>query len=183
MELGLDIFRTTGRAPKPVHAAVVRELEGGDLLLLGEEKGVKASAIKRLSDRHHSLARALASGMAPGQAGLTCGYSNSRVSILIDDPTFKELLVFYRQDVHNEYLGLHEQLSGLAKDAAAEIADRLEEDPTSISIGQLLEITKMGADRTGHGPATSQTNINLNVNLADRLQRARERVASRTIEG
>ena len=182
MDLGIDLFRTTGRAAKPVTAEIVRELKGGDLVLLSEEKGVKPSAIKRLSDRHHSLARSLASGMSPSQAGLTCGYSLSRVSILQDDPTFQELLRFYRADVDAQYLGLHEQLSAIAKDAVAEIADRLEDAPQDISLGQLLEIAKMGADRTGHGPSTSQT-VNLNVNLADRLQRARERVATRIIEG
>jgi hypothetical protein len=123
--------------------------------------------------------------MAPGEAGIVCGYSASRVSILQDDPAFRELLHFYRQDVEREYRGLHEKLAGLATDAASVLADRLEDSPDDISIGQLQEIVKLGADRTGHGPQSSSTHLNVNVDLAGRLQRARERVRDRVtvIEG
>lgn len=183
MDVGLDIFRTTGRAAKPCTATRVRELDESDLVLLGEEKGSKAPALKRLGERHHALARALASGMAPGEAAIVCRYDSSRVSILLDDPAFRELLVFYRESVNEKYLGLHEQLGGLAGDAAEELADRLEQEPEKFSVGQLMEVVKMGADRTGHGPQSSTTNVNVNVDLASRLQEARKRVAARTIEG
>jgi hypothetical protein len=183
MELDHAVFRTRGRAQREVVATTVRELEGGDLQLLGAEKGSEPSALKRLSDRHHALARNLASGMGAGEAGLVCGYVASRVSILQTDPAFRELIEFYRRDVTAQYRDLHQRLSGLALDAAEELADRLETEPEKVSIGQLMEITKMGSDRTGHGPQTSTTNLNVNVDLAGRLQRARERVAQRQIEG
>lgn len=182
LDLDQPIFRTRGRAAKPVTASVVRELDAADLTLLQEEKGSSAPALKRLSERHHALARNLASGMSPSEAAITCGYSTSRVSILQDDPAFQELLAFYRADVEHQYRDLHTRLSGLALDAADELAARLEEDPESVSIGQLMEITKMGADRTGFGPQSSSTNLNVNVDLASRLQAARERVARRPID-
>lgn len=183
MELDLDLpFRTRGRAARPIIASVVRPLDRADLVLLQEEKGSQASALKRLSERHHALARNLASGMAPGEAGILCGYSNSRVSILQDDPAFKELVEFYRRDVEHQYRDLHTRLSGLALDAAEELAERLEEDASSFSIGQLMETVKMGADRTGFGPQSSSTNVNVNVDLAGRLEAARKRVAARQLE-
>jgi len=183
MNAPLDIFRTTGRAARPVEARAVRPLEEADLVLLGEEKGSRAPALKRLGERHHALARALASGLSPGEAAVICRYELSRVSILQSDPAFRELLTFYRDDVNRQYLGLHEQLSGLASDAAEELATRLTEEPEKFSIGQLMEVTKMGADRTGHGPQSSSTNVNVNVDLAGRLEAARKRVQARTIEG
>ncbi len=164
-------------------AAVARELDAADLALLQEEKGSGTSALKRLSDRHHALAKNLAGGMPPGDAAIVSGYVLSRVSILQTDPAFRELVEFYRREVTAQYRDLHQRLSGLALDAAEELSARLEEEPEKVSIGQLLEITKMGADRTGHGPASSTTNLNVNVDLAGRLQRARERVNARTIEG
>lgn len=183
MDLDPDLFRTRGRAKREVVAAVVRELEGGDLALLGAEKGSETTTLKRLSERHHALARNLASGMPVGEAAIFSGYCASRVSILQDDPAFKELVVFYQQtEVMPMYRDLHQRLSGLALDAAEELAARLEETPENISVGQLMDVVKMGADRTGFGPQTSQTNVNINVDLAGRLQRARERVASRAIE-
>lgn len=183
MNIDPDIFRTRGRAARPVVAECVRELDATDLALLSDEKGSEAPALKRLSERHHALARNLAGGMAPGEAAIVCGYVLSRVSILQDDPAFKELVSFYRRDVEVQYRDLHQRLSGLALDAAEELSARLEDEPEKVSIGQLLEITKMGADRTGHGPQSSTTNVNVNVDLAGRLQRARERVAQRQIEG
>lgn len=178
-----ETFRTTGRAAKPVSATFVRELDSADIALLGEEKGSKAPPLKRLSERHHALARCLAQGMAPGDAAITCGYVASRVSILQADPAFQELLAFYRQDVNSKYLDMHSVLAGLSLDAAMELRERLETDVEAeekkVSVGQLIELTKLGADRTGFGPQSSQ--VNVNVDLAGRLQAARERVAQRRL--
>jgi hypothetical protein len=179
MDLSAEIFRTRGRAPKPIHAAVVRELDRADLVLLATEKGSTSNAVKRLTERHHALARNIASGMAIGEAAVLQGYSISRVSILQTDPAFKELLNFYREDVQRPYRDLHTRLAGLSMDAAEELSNRLEEEPDKVSIGQLMEITKLGADRTGHGPQA--TNLNVNVDLAGRLEAARKRVALRKL--
>lgn len=152
MEIEDILFRTTGRARRTVTAEVVGELTIEELSMLSEEKGSEPSALKRLSQRHHSLARILASGAAPGQAAVLCGYTNSRVSILLEDPAFRELLEFYKSGVEEKYYDLHEQLAGIAGDAAMELQERLEIEPEKLSVGQLIELTKMGADRTGHGP-------------------------------
>lgn len=179
----LEELRTTGRPAKEVTASVVRTLTRTDLPLLVEVKGSKAPVLKRLSDRHHALARHLAQGTPPGEAAIICGYDNSRVSILLDDPTFKELMEFYRSDLDRTYRGLHEKLFSLSMDAADLLDEKLqdEEERKKISIGQALEIVKMGADRTGYGPQATNTNVNVNVDLANRLQAARERVKNRTI--
>lgn len=177
MNLETELFRTRGRAPKPITASVVRELEQSDLVLLATEKGSQASAIKRLTERHHALARNIAGGMKVSDAATFCGYTISRVSILQSDPAFKELLEFYREEANRPYRDLHHRLSGLALDAAEELSNRLEEEPDKVSIGQLVELTKMGADRTGHGPQSST--LNVNVDLAGRLEAARKRVAAR----
>lgn len=182
-------FRTRGRAAKPVIATVVRELDATDLALLQDEKGSQAPPLKRLSERHHALARTLASGVSAGDAAIMCGYTPSRVSILQDDPAFRELLEFYREDMNAQYRDLHQRLSGLAADAAELLQDKLEADmgkdvgERDVSVTQLMELTKLGADRTGHGPQTSQTNVNINVDLAARLESARKRVQERTING
>lgn len=185
-ELVVDLMlpvRTTGRAAVPVTASVVRELDEQDLLLLQEEKGSKTPPLKRLSERHHSLARCLASGASPGDAAITCNYTPSRVSILLDDPAFQELVAFYRRDVNAQYLGMHEVLAGLSFDAANELRERLEaemqSEEKSMTIGQLTELVKVGADRTGFGPQSSSTNVNVNLDFAARLEAARKRVSER----
>lgn len=181
MDLSAEIFRTRGRAPVPIDAAVVRELDRADLVLLATEKGSKPSAIKRITERHHALARSLAGGMKESDAAPLHGYSISRVSILKGDPAFKELLEFYREDAQRPYRDLHTRLAGIAIDAVEELSNRLEEEPEKVTNGQLMEMAKLGADRTGHGPQTSSFNINANVNLASRLEEARKRVAKRKL--
>lgn len=181
MDAPLDIIRTRGRAERPVTAELLRPLTEADLALLSEEKGSAAPPLKRLRDRHHAIARLLAGGMRPGQVAAITGYDVSRISILQDDPAFRELLAFYREDVNSAYLGLHEQLAGLSADAVVILRERYEEDPDQFTAGQLMEMIKLGADRTGHGPKTvNETNIN--INLADRLNAARQRIAERMID-
>jgi hypothetical protein len=178
-----DVFRLNGRASHVVTAVQVRPLDDADVALMMEERGTKPPPLKRLSERHHALARCLASGMEDGDAAITCGYVASRVSILKADPAFQELLAFYRQGVESKYLDMHEILAGLSKDAGMELRERLEAEAQAeektLSIGSLIELTKLGADRTGFGPQSSQ--LSVNVDLAGRLQAARERVALRRL--
>ena len=181
MELELDIFRTAGRAPAQVVFENVGALTVADMAALNTNRGTKPAPLARLSQRHHSLARNLAAGMGVGEAAIICGYDISRVSILQSDPTFQELLKFYSLQVDAQYANLHESLSALSVDAAEELRQRLESDPTALSTGALIDIVKMSADRTGFGPQT-KSEVSVTVGMADRLRLARERVAARQIE-
>lgn len=181
MDLNLPLARTFGRASKPVGGTVVRRLGPSDLEGLNAERGTEPIAIKRIGQRHHALAKLLASGTKEWEAAAIVGYTLSRVSVLKGDPTFKELVAFYKGNVDAEYLQLHEALAGLSLDAANELRLRLEEDPESIPLLQLAELVKMGADRTGHGPSSSQ-NVNVNLNIGSRLEEARKRIEARKRE-
>ncbi len=181
MTIPLDIVRTKGRAPVAVHSAVTRELNASDIVLLGGEKGSRAKPLVRLRERHHALARNIASGMKESDAAAISGYDLSRVSILKGDPAFKELIEFYREDVTRAYANLHEVLAGMSLDAALIMRERMEDDPDKLKSEIVLDIMKSGADRTGYGPSSTQQ-VNVNVNLASRLEEARKRIASRTIE-
>ena len=167
--------RTT-RAYAKVEVLGVRELTLADAEA-SSLPAEKAPVIKRLSERHHALARVLATGqITDGQAAIITGFHHTRVSILRGDPTFQELITFYQAELATFYDTVHEGLSALSKDAVEELRVRLEEDPGSLSVGQLVEVVKMTADRTGHGPQSSSTHINVNIGIADRLQAARDRV-------
>lgn len=184
MDLGLDIsnLSSRGRRAVPLDAEVVRELRGDDLALLAQPGAIAPIELKRLSDRHHGLARALASGISEGEAAVMFGYDQSRVSILKSSPAFKELLSLYRDVKDTEFADMTARLAGLAKDAVLVLQDRLEDAPEDISTGQLLQIVQVGADRTGHGP-TSKQEVNVTHNLAARLDAARQRAKAAMIEG
>lgn len=170
---GLDL-NVVGRTAAPLLANVVGELTKEDLEALQTEGATKAPGIKKLRERHHALAKALVDGIPDGEAGIICGYTPSRVSILKADPTFQELLKFYEVSKHDRYLELHDKIANLGEDVVDEITERLEEAPEEISIGQLIEISKMALDRSGHGPSTT-SNVNVKVGLAEKLATARSR--------
>jgi len=169
-------LRTVGRASKLVVGGT-RELGEDELAILAVERGSKAPEIKRLRERHHALAKMLAQGLAPGTAGLMCGYSNSRVSILQADRAFKELIEFYRDADNERYVEHKVALAELGLDAVEEIRERLEDASDEVSLGQLMEIAKMALDRSGFGPST-KTEVDVRVGLADRMTEARKRVAA-----
>lgn len=183
MDLGLEIeVRRSGRAVIPVEARIERELTLADIEGLKEVRGTEPRLLKRVSDRHHSLARLIAAGMEHNKAELVVGYEPGRASILKQDPMFQQLIEFYRSQESKAVRDLGEKLSGIASDALDEIADRLEdaEERKKISLGNLMKLGEMGADRTGFGPSSTQTNVNIHVGLADRLAAARKRAQEAT---
>lgn len=167
-----------GHSPSP-EPEFVRELAPADLSLLSGPRGSRPSPLKRLADRHHQLARLLAGGEKEGVAAMAVGLDGARVSNLKADPLFQELLEYYRGQVNEVYRDLHSHLAAIAIDAAEEIRTRLEENGEKIPLDKLTELVKMGADRTGFGPATKSTQMNIHVDLAARLESARARVAER----
>lgn len=175
----LDV-RTRGRAGAPMVLEVERELVEDDLPALAlPRSSAKPSVVKRLSERHHALARCLASGASQRDAAIICGYDLSRISILLNDPSFTELLAFYRADVDRAFSDMHDQLATVGKGALGLLIDKIEDEPESLTVPQLMELAKLGADRTGYGPQTRSENLNVNVNVANRLEEARKRLAER----
>lgn len=151
MTLNLNIEKLAGRGRRavPLEFEVRRELEDVDFEALAvTDRGVVAPDLKRITDRHHALARLLASGMSEGDAALTLGYDNSRVSILKGSPAFQELLALYRDEVDREFAGMLDHMAGLSRDALLELRERIEDDPTKFSNRELLSITTDMIDRS-----------------------------------
>lgn len=174
-------LRLMGRASKDVTAAITRELGEEDLAWIQEERATPPNPVKALRERHHHLARLLAEGATEAQASAITEYTLSRISVLKADHSFQQLIEYYRGQVVEKYLGVHEKMSAASSTALSIILDRMEEDPEKVSLNQAIEIAKMGADRTGHGPSSTQQ-VNVNVGFAEKLEAARRRVASRTLD-
>lgn len=173
MSLGLQ---TVGRSKKAVfaifdHELTPEEIQGGLC-----ERGTKPPEIKQLRERHHFLARLIAEGKRPGEAAVLARFDNARVSVLLSDPAFKDLVAHYQAMVNEEFVDFQRKLAELSVDAAHILQERLEDTPEEITTGQLMNLITIGADRTGHGPS-QKTELNVKIGLADRLAQARERIA------
>lgn len=159
-------------------------LTQADLVVLREDVRRKdGGALQRLKERHHALARLLASGTAPKAAAIITGYNQCTVYQLMDDPTFCGLMDFYREQVADEYQGMHAQMAGLGADAVDEVRRRIEEEPEKIGFGALLDVIKTTADRTGYGPSSkTETTVNVNVGIAEKMAAARKRASAALTE-
>jgi hypothetical protein len=137
------------------------------------------AAIKKLRFTHHLLARLLAAGLRDGDAGLRAGYSASRVSILKKDPSFANLVKSYAESEDLSFYTQRDEYYDLlmANGLRAEglIADRLDaaESGDDIPTRELIAIARDAADRVGYGKR--QTNVNVNIDFAARLDRAIKR--------
>ena len=186
-DLGLDLdldlpgLIGPGRKAADLRAEVVRPLRASDLAFLATNRETAPLSLKRLSDRHHGLARLIAAGTPPGEAAVIMRYDNARVSVLQGDPAFKELIEFYRAKVDDAFDVTVEHMAGLTRDAILELRDRLEEAPDVFTNKELRELAATFADRSGHGP-TSKQETNININLGERLEVARKRALAARLD-
>ena len=180
MDLELDTVRTVGRAAKPMQVEMVRELRSEDLALLALERGIKAPSIKKLRDSHHAVARCIAEGKPNTDTMLITGYSASRISILKSDPAFMELVEFYKKNVEETREALttdgFSKAAAIRNDLMEEYHDRLLDEPERFDIQDLESGIKTFSDRSGLGPQSKSTNVNVNVDLAARVSAGRARV-------
>jgi hypothetical protein len=153
---------------------------------------VNPQPLQRVRDTHHKLARTLAEGYTHVEASALTGFSPSRISILQQDPSFKELVQFYRQRVDAAHADVIERLKGASLDALTEIQDRLHESPESFKVSELLEIMSRGFDRSGYGPSSTvqhqgevlhSHDIQKIMQEAEELQNVRTRNQGKVIEG
>lgn len=174
MNLELNLFQNLagGMSTAPAFA---RNLTREDKLL--EDVVTPKAEIKALRARHHSAARLIAGGNKVEEVAAITGYTRNTLNVLLGDPTFQELCAHYAVADADTYISTNARLAALANDALAVLQDRIETQDEKFRTGELIEIAKLGADRTGHGPSSTQ-NTNINVGFAERLQLARERTAA-----
>lgn len=173
--MDLTLVRAAGRAPSSLPVEIIGEVEQSDLPMLTAEGRPSGQPIKitELRDRHHSVARLLAAGHADWEVAAITGYDRSRISILKNDPTFQELLAFYRQ---NEGSGVAD-VAARVRDAAATMVTKLVERVEEGEIVEFADLSKAAKDmldRAGYGPKSTKE-LNINIGLAERVEAARAR--------
>jgi hypothetical protein len=162
----------------PLYWVVVRDLqEGEEARLTATSLGVKPIPLAKVREIHHQIARLLAQGLRPVEVSAIVGFSQSRISILQQDPSFKELLSFYRHRKDEVGADIAARLQSVTLDALAILHERLLDDPDAISTDELQKAVNSGLDRLGHG--ARQT---LDVNFIGAAVLARLK-ASATEEG
>jgi len=174
LDLDIEQLCRPGARESSLDFEVARELRPSDLVLLATNASIQPIDIKKLSNRHHALARLIAAGTPHYEAAIVTGYQPSRVSILLGDPAFEELIEFYKSKVDEVFVNTMEQIAGLSQDVLEELRDRLQDKPEDFSIGQLQNLMTATLDRSGYGPTHKQV-TEVTVNLAAKLEEGRRR--------
>lgn len=155
---GVTIGR--GKQPSQLRWEVVRDVELEDMLTLATSRSSSPQLLKQIRQSHHTLARLLAQGMKHVEIASITGYSTSRISILQDDPAFEELVVYYRSmeeaGFKSARADMHSRLAELGFDSIEALHERVAEKGDTMPLEQLITIVKLTADRTGHGPTSTQ---------------------------
>ncbi len=157
MDLDLTIPPARGKRPAAIECSYLRDLDETDVALMqaGYKIDSQTPAIKKLRSAHHELARLLAAGVKEQEAALITGYSSSRISILKNDPAFKNLLSFYSSEKMEVSIEVTKRLSALGIGALEEIQSRLEENPEDFTNEELRKLTETVFDRSGFGPKST----------------------------
>lgn len=159
----------------------VRQLAMEELGALGESR--KQPAALRFRDSHHRLAWMFAAGLTVTEVAAKAGYSLGRVSLLHNDPAFQQLIAEKRKMVELHRAEVVDDFEDLIKSnmlkAERQLADKLDdadEKDETLPTRDLIAISRDAADRTGYGKKSTQ--VNVNVELASRLDKAIERSKS-----
>ncbi len=180
------IHRGRYGATGPVHEAqigTIHVLTREDLPLLAERRNEPPKTIQQLRDSHHLVARLLAAGVRPdSEVARRSGYSLGRIGMLKLDPTFVELVEHYRKEVSEAFregvddyaqLATHNMLT--AERMLADKLAKLDEQDESLPVRDLIAISRDAADRFGYGKKSTR-DLNVNVDFAQQLEKARARV-------
>lgn len=137
--------------------------------------------LQKIRARHHSVARLLASGVPEGVVATITRFSPSRISQLKNSPAMQELISHYRGPGAEASQVLAEKLRVLGDSAAEELAERITERPDELSTQDLVAISKLGLDRSGHGPS-SKLEVDQTTHLVDHAELLKLRQGVRASE-
>lgn len=170
-----------------VHSLTVQDLERGrDRLESGEPKysnfHAEQTPLKAMRQSHHRVAQLLAVGTDETTVARICNLNNSYISILKTDPAFKELLAHYSDHAAEEWADFIGTARDLSMDFLQELSTRLNDKPESFTIGQINEVIKTLADRSGNAPVSKSVSVSVTANMGDKLAFARERANALLIE-
>lgn len=151
-----------GRKPaKPLTVEVERELTLEDLALLqsgaSPETPQPGQALLSIRHSHHQLARLIVEGEDQANVALLTGYSPAYISTLKNDPAFRELLSFYKDQKDAKFVDVLDRLKTLGLSTLDELQRRLEEDPAAWKNRELMELADMTLGRVAPQGTAAKT--------------------------
>jgi hypothetical protein len=163
----LQIPDGTGETMKPMVTCTIEGiLDEEDLreLAMGYGPGdVKADPdnpadLAKIREKHHHVARLVADGLQQRMVAQICGYTETYVSILLNNPAMQELVEMYRMQGGAAVRIATEKLKTVGLKALEKLDEKIDAD--ELNANELTSVAKLGLDRGGLGPQTKVHNVN-----------------------
>lgn len=120
--------------------------------------------LKKLREKHHSVARMIAGGMQQRMVAMISGYDEAYLSTLLNAPSMQELVEMYRiQNGSNAQLVI-EKLQTVGVTALEKLQERLDSE-AGLNNNELIQVAKLGLDRADFGPSSRRLNVNENHSI------------------
>lgn len=181
-----DIIVPEGLQVKPVMTTCTIEgsLEAEDLRnLLATADNIRPddedpTDLKKIREKHHHVARLIADGLTQRLVSNICGYTETYLSILLNSPAMVELVELYRiRNGATLQIATH-KLKTVGLKALEKLEQKIDDD--ELNNNELLGAAKLGLDRGGLGPSSTQrveteTHVFDHAKLHELNQEARRR--------
>lgn len=113
--------------------------------------------LKKLREKHHHVARLIADGLTQRLVANICGYHETYISILLNSPAMQELVELYRIKNGAAVSLATEKLKSVGLKALERLDEKIDAD--ELNNQELLGAAKLGLDRAGHGPTSTQKHV------------------------
>lgn len=135
------------------------------------------SDLKKVREKHHSVARMIAGGLNQRMVSALCGYTESYLSILLNNPAMQELIELYRIQFGAGQAVAIEKLRTVGMKALESLDEKL--DAKGLTNQELLSLAKLGLDRGELGPS-SKSHVVREDHSFDHIELARLNNNART---
>lgn len=169
-----DLIPSRGAIAESLLLEVRRPLEPEDFTRLGEAPKVNVPVLQKLRAVHHRQAQLLAQGKTLREVAVIVGCTPQRLTQLLRDPTFTELVSFYSDSVMvaaiEDGARMRDKLVDVGEMAVDELRQRLEDDTarSAMPTSELRQVAQFAMDRTVAPPkvAAGQTNAPTAVTIS-----------------
>jgi hypothetical protein len=122
-------------------------------------------SVRVLRVGHHQLAQLLAAGTSAVDASFITGRSVANIKLLLKDPSFLELLEYYKEQQKGRDLNVYDKLITVGALAGEILQERLEERPEAFSNGELKNLLELAAPKSGGQSSTANVGLNVAINF------------------
>lgn len=119
--------------------------------------------LKKIREKHHGVARLVSEGLSQRLVAQICGFSETYISILLNNPAMVELVEMYRIQAGSAIKVATDKLKSVGMKALEQLEEKV--DAGGMNATELTGVAKLGLDRGGLGPQTKAHHVIENHNI------------------